>query len=218
MAGIYRPALPARGSSPASRKSRRSRRMLRRGAVASGLAAAAVVVAACGSPGGSTSAGGGSTSAGGGSTGSGGNAGAAAGTVSTRNLTGIGTALVTSSGMTIYTPKTPAESKGNIKCMGSCLSFWFPVTGSPADLRSSGLPGTIGTIHRPDDGKTQLTYNGRPLYTFRLDTAAGQAHGNNFTDNFSGTSFTWQVVVSHGTAGGAASPTSSPGYSYGNGY
>ena len=211
MTGIYRPALPARCSSQASRKSRRSRRMLRRGAVVSGLAAAAVVLAACGSPGGSTSAGGGST-------GNGGNAGAAAGTVSTRNLTGIGAALVTSSGMTIYTPKTPAESKGNIKCTGSCLSFWFPVTGSPADLGSSGLPGTIGTIHRPDDGKTQLTYNGKPLYTFRLDTAAGQAHGNNFTDNFSGTSFTWQVVVSHGTAGGAASPTSSPGYNYGNGY
>ena len=215
MAGIYRPARPARGSSRASRGSRRSRRMLRRGAVVSGLAAAALVVAACGSPGGNTSSGGGNA----GSTGSGGNAGAAAaGTVSTRDLTGIGTALVTSSGMTIYTPKTPAESTGNIKCTGSCLSFWFPVTGSPADLGSSGLPGTIGTIRRPDDGKTQLTYNGKPLYTFRLDTAAGQAHGNNFTDSFSGTSFTWQVVVSHGTAGGAASPASSPGYSYGNGY
>jgi predicted lipoprotein with Yx(FWY)xxD motif len=211
MAGIYRPALPARGSAQASRT---SRRMLRRGAVVSGLAAAAVVVAACGSSGGSTSSGGGNA----GSTGSGPNAGASSGTVSTRNLTGIGTALVTSSGMTIYTPKTPAESNGNLKCTGSCLSFWFPVTGSPADLGSSGLPGKIGTIHRPDDGKTQLTYNGKPLYTFRLDTAAGQAHGNNFTDNFGGTSFTWQVVVSHGTAGGAASPASSPGYSYGNGY
>ncbi len=211
MAGIYRPALPTRGSSQASRE---SRRMLRRGAVVSGLAAAAVVVAACGSSGGNASSGGGNA----GSTGSGGNAGAAAGTVSTRDLAGIGTALVTSSGMTIYTPKTPAESKGSVKCTGSCLSFWFPVTGSPADLGSSGLPGKIGTIHRLDDGKTQLTYNGKPLYTFRLDTAAGQAHGNNFTDNFSGTSFTWQVVVSHGTAGGAASPASSPGYSYGNGY
>lgn len=210
MAGIYRPALPARGSAQASRM---SRRMLRRGAVVSGLAAAAVVVAACGSSGGSTGSGGGNA----GSTGSGPNAGATAGTVSTRNLTGIGTALVTSSGMTIYTPKTPAESNGNLKCTGSCLSFWFPVTGSDA-ISSSGLPGKIGTIHRPDDGKTQLTYNGKPLYTFGLDTAAGQAHGNNFTDNFGGTSFTWQVVVSHGTAGGAASPASSPGYSYGNGY
>ncbi|HEU5418472.1 MAG TPA: hypothetical protein VFV41_12355 [Streptosporangiaceae bacterium] len=191
--------------------------MLRSGAVVSGLAAAAVVVAACGSAGGSSSSGSGNA----GSTGSGngGNAGATGGTVSTRNLSGIGTALVTSSGMTIYTPKTPMESKDNLKCTGSCLSFWFPVTPSSAHLTSSGLPGKVGTIHRSDDGKTQLTYNGKPLYTFRLDTAAGQAHGNNFSDSFGGTSFTWQVVVSHGTAGGgAASPSSSPSYSYGNGY
>lgn len=217
MAGTYRPALPARGSSRASRESRRSRRMLRRGAVVSGLAAAAVVVAACGSPGGNTSSGGGNA----GSTGSGGNAGAAAGTVSTRDLTGIGTALVTSSGMTIYTPKTPAESEGNIKCTGSCLSFWFPVTGNPADLGSSGLPGTIGTIHRPDDGKTQLTYNGKPLYTFRLDLAPGQAHGNNFTDHFGGISFTWHAVTTNGSlagtgqqgnGGGYANQGGSPGY------
>lgn len=215
MAGIYRPAPPAGGSSQASRKSRRSRRMLRRGAAVSGIVAATVVVAACGSPGGSTPS---STGGSAGSGGNGGNAGATAGIVSTRQLTGIGTALVNSSGMTLYTPKTPAEAKGNIKCTGSCLSFWFPVTGSPADLASSGLPGKIGTIHRPDDGKTQLTYNGKPLYTFRLDTAAGQAHGNNFTDMFGGISFTWEVVVSHGTAGGAASPSFSPSYSYGNGY
>jgi predicted lipoprotein with Yx(FWY)xxD motif len=219
MAGIYRPALPARGSSQASQKSRRSRRMLRLGAAVSGIVAAAVVVAACGSSGESTPSSGGGTGGSASSGGNGGNAGATGGTVSTRQLTGIGTALVNSSGMTIYTPKTPAEAKGNIKCTGSCLSFWFPVTGSPADLASSGLPGKIGTIHRPGDGKTQLTYNGKPLYTFRLDTAAGQAHGNNFTDKFAGTSFTWEVVVSHGTAGSAATtPSSSPSYSYGNGY
>src|ERR1700753_3816478 len=67
-------------------------------------------------------------------------------------------------------------------------------------------------------GKTQLTYNGRPLYTFRLDTAAGQAHGNNFTDSFSGTSFTWEVVTASGRAGRAGSPAPSASYSYGSGY
>jgi predicted lipoprotein with Yx(FWY)xxD motif len=215
MAGIYRPALPARGSSQAGRG---SRRMLRRGAAVSGLAAAALLVAACGSSGGGTAGSGGGSAAGsgGGSTGSGGATGA---TVSTRQLSGIGTALVDSSGMTVYTPKTPAESKGKISCTGSCLSFWFPVTASSADQGSSGLPGKIGMIHRPD-GKTQLTYNGKPLYTFKLDTAAGQAHGNNFTDSFSGTTFTWQVVTASGRAGGggAAAPTASPSYSYGNGY
>jgi len=226
MTGIYRPALPAGDSSQASRKSRRSRRLLTSGAAVSGLAAAALLVAACGSSGGTAQGSGGGAYGGGtgstGSAGNGGSQGTTGGTVSTRKLSGIGTALVTSSGMTVYTPKTPAESKGNIKCTGSCLSFWFPVTTSSAHLTSSNLPGKIGTIHRSDDGKTQLTYNGKPLHTFRLDTAAGQAHGNNFSDQFGSTSFTWEVVVSHGTAGGtsggAASPTTSPSYSYGNGY
>lgn len=211
MAGTYRPARPA-GSAQATRKPRRTRRLLTGGVAISGLAAAALLVAACGSSGGTAQSSGGGT----GSAGNGGSQGAAGGTVSTRNLSGIGTALVTSSGMTVYTPKTPAESKGNLKCTGSCLSFWFPVTASSGHLTTSGLPGKIGTIHRSDDGETQLTYNGKPLYTFRLDTAAGQAHGNDFSDHFGSTSFTWEVVVSHGTAGGAASPTASP--SYGNGY
>jgi predicted lipoprotein with Yx(FWY)xxD motif len=184
--------------------------MLRRGTALSGLAAAAVLLAACGSSGGSTASSGGS--------GSSGNASAAKGAVSTRQLGGIGTALVDSSGMTIYTPKKPEETNGKIKCTGSCLSFWFPVTASSANPGSSGLPGKLGTIHRSDDGKSQLTYNGKPLYTFRLDTAAGQAHGKNFTDSFSGTSFTWEVVAASGTAGGAGSPATSPSYSYQTGY
>jgi predicted lipoprotein with Yx(FWY)xxD motif len=202
MAGIYRPAAPGLRSSQAGR---RPRRVLRRGTALCGLAAAALLVAACGSPGGSTA-----------SSGGGGNAAAATVAVSTRQLSGIGTALVNSSGMTIYSPKTPAEASGKIHCTGSCLSFWFPVTASSTHLASGGLPGKLGTIRRADDGKTQLTYNGRPLYTFRLDTAAGQAHGSNFTDNFSGTSFTWEVVAASGQAGGAGSPAPSP--SYGSGY
>jgi predicted lipoprotein with Yx(FWY)xxD motif len=210
MASTYRPAAPGFSSSQADRG---ARRMLRRGIALSGLAAAAVLVAACGSPGGSTA-----TSGGGANSGSSGNAAAAKSAVSTRQLSGTGAALVDSAGMTIYTPKKPEEANGKIKCTGSCLSFWFPVTASSAHPASSGLPGKLGTIRRSDDGKTQLTYNGKPLYTFRLDTAAGQAHGNNFTDSFSGTSFTWEVVTASGKAGGAGSPLPSPSSSYPAGY
>jgi len=212
MTGTHRAGAPGFTSSQASR---RPRRMLRRGTALSGLAAAAMLVAACGSPGGGTAslAGGGSAA----SPGGGGNAPAANRVVSTRQLSGIGTVLVDSSGMTIYTPKQPQEAVGKIRCTGSCLSFWLPVTASSASPGRDGLPGKLGTIHRPG-GKTQLTYNGRPLYTFRLDTAAGQAHGNNFHDSFGGTSFTWQVVTASGKAGGAGGPAPSPGYIYQPGY
>ena len=187
-------------------------RVLRRGATLSGLAVAAVLVAACGSSGGSTASPGA-----GGNSGSNGSVAAANAAVSTRQLSGVGTVLVTSSGMTIYTPKVPAEVNGNIKCTSSCLSFWFPVTASSVSPGSGGLPGTLGTVHLPD-GTTQLTYNGRPLYTFRLDTGPGQAHGNNFTDSFDGTTFTWQVVTASGKPGGAGTPAPAPSYNNQPGY
>ena len=205
MAATHRQEQP--GISP-SQAGRARQRALRRGATLSGLAVTAALVAACGSPGGNTA-----TSGGGGSNGS---VAAANAAVSTRQLSGVGTVLVTSSGRTIYTPKVPAEVNGNIKCTSSCLSFWFPVTASSVSPGSSGLPGTLGTVHLPD-GTTQLTYNGRPLYTFRLDTAPGQAHGNNFTDHFNGTTFTWQAVTASGKPG-AGAPAPSPSYNNQPGY
>ena len=106
-----------------------------------------------------------------------------------------------------------------ISCTGGCLSFWIPVkaTRGAALHGSSGVTGTLGTIHRQDDGLTQLTYDGKPLYTFRLDHAPGQAHGNNFTDSFSGQTFLWHVATVSGTtpAGGQpSSPSGSGGYNY----
>jgi predicted lipoprotein with Yx(FWY)xxD motif len=214
MAGTYRKA-PAGTSSEQEAWSRQrilrrrvlGRCILRRSAALLGLAASAVLVAACGSSGGST-----------GSSGADGNSGsngstASANVVSTRQLSGVGTVLVNSSGRTIYSVKTPSEVNGNIKCTGSCLSFWFPVTAGSVNPGSSGLPGKLGSIHRPDDGKTQLTYDGMPLYTFRLDTAAGQAHGNNYTDSFNGTTFHWQAVTTSGTRGGQGTPAPAPSHS-----
>jgi predicted lipoprotein with Yx(FWY)xxD motif len=143
------------GPSPSQAGGRRQH-LLKCGAAESGLAAASVLVAACGSSGGSTA------SSGAGSTGK---AAAAKAVVSTRQLTGIGTVLVSTSGMTIYTPKTPAETSGSFKCTGPCLSFWFPVTTRLAHPGSSGLPGKPGTVHL-SDGATQLTYDGRPSAPF----------------------------------------------------
>ena len=202
MTNIHRHRPP--GVNPAQPGQSRQR-LLTRGAALTGLAAAAMLMAACGSSGGDTASSGATSKA------------APAALVSARQLSGIGAVLVTSSGMTIYTPKTPAEVNGNIKCTGSCLSFWFPVTTSSVNLRSSSLPGKLGTIHL-SNGKSQLTYSGRPLYTFRLDTAAGQAHGNNYSDSFNGIKFTWQIVTPSGKAADAGAPAPTPSYSTQGGY
>jgi predicted lipoprotein with Yx(FWY)xxD motif len=132
-----------------------------------------------------------------------------------RNLAGIGTVLVDRSGKTIYSPGQ--EVHGTIRCTGSCLGFWFPVPVSPGTpLRApQGVNGVLGIIRRKDDGITQLSFNGRPLYTFRLDQAPGQAHGNNFSDSFGGTSYTWQVVAASGSTSRATqSAKPGGGYSY----
>jgi predicted lipoprotein with Yx(FWY)xxD motif len=132
--------------------------------------------------------------------------------VSARKLPGVGTVLVNRSGKTIYSPQQ--EAHGKILCTGSCLSFWFPVSaGAGAVQAPSGVTGALGTIRRPD-GRTQLTYNGMPLYTFRLDLAPGQAHGNNFTDHFGGTAFTWRAITASGAPAGAGQPGNGGGYAY----
>lgn len=185
-------------------------RLCRRPLVA-GLAAvaAAGLLAGCGSGNGSASATGGTHQK-----------DAAGSTIATREVTGVGTVLTDQSGKTLYTPLQ--EAGGTIKCTGSCLSFWFPVTlgkgVTPHAARA--LTGTLGSIQRPDEGSRQLTYNGQPLYTFRLDHGSGQAHGNNFTDKFAGQSFTWHAITVSGARpapGQPGSPSSSSPYQSGPG-
>jgi predicted lipoprotein with Yx(FWY)xxD motif len=201
-------------AAPGGRRDRDSIRArvgsLARRAVLPGLAAAAAagLLAACGSAGTAGHAGTGGTSA------------AAPGTaashgtvVSARKLPGVGTVLVGRTGKTLYSPQQ--EAGGKIRCTGGCLSFWFPVRVAPgASLRApSGVTGLLGTVHRPD-GVTQLTYDGKPLYTFRLDRSPGQARGNDFTDHFGSTAFTWHAVTTSGGPAGTGQGGSPGGYSY----
>ena len=39
-------------------------------------------------------------------------------------------------------------------------------------------PGTFATFVRPDDGSTQVTYDGRPLYYWTGDTKSGDVTGH----------------------------------------
>jgi predicted lipoprotein with Yx(FWY)xxD motif len=184
-----------------------------RGPVVAALtaAAAAAVLAGC------ASGGNGSSSAASGSAGGGQQSGAAT-TIASRQVSGVGTVLTDQSGKTLYTPEQ--EANGTIKCTGSCLSFWFPVTvaSGVTPHAGSGLTGKLASIQRPD-GTSQVTYNGEPLYTFKLDSGPGQTHGNDFTDSFGGQSFVWHAATASGTAP-APAPSSNPasGYNQGGGY
>jgi predicted lipoprotein with Yx(FWY)xxD motif len=138
--------------------------------------------------------------------------------VSTRTVHGLGTVLVNSSGRTLYF--NTEEVNGKILCTGACLGFWFPATtsSSAAPKLTVNLPGKLSTIRRPGTKEIQLAYEGKPLYTFRLDGSAGQAKGNDFTDHFGSMTFHWRAVVTTATSGSKTPPTTSASYSSGSGY
>ncbi len=108
--------------------------------------------------------------------GSGGGGGAKGVTVGSESLSGIGSVLDNSNGFTLYHLTT--ENSGQIQCTGSCVGVWPPLMASGASVPSSmaGLPGTFGTIARPEGG-TQVTYDGMPLYTYSGDTGPHQSNG-----------------------------------------
>ena len=95
----------------------------------------------------------------------------------TASIGGV-TVLTNAQGLTLYwfAPDPPARSA----CYGVCAGYWPPVTGTPS--AGPGVTGRLGTIKRAD-GTTQVTYDGRPLYTYVGDTAPGQAFGNNLNLN-----------------------------------
>ena len=130
-----------------------------------------------------------------------------------RDVGGVGKTLVDAAGKTLYF--ADQEAGGAIKCKAGCLDFWSPVEGTASTAKSvDGL----AVVKRPDNGKSQLTFQGKPLYTFKFDNN-GQAKGNNVTDNFSGMSFTWHAATTSAAAAPSTAPSkSSGGGGYGNGY
>jgi predicted lipoprotein with Yx(FWY)xxD motif len=88
------------------------------------------------------------------------------------------TILTTLGGRTLYS--LSAETNGRFICTGSCLKDWLPLT-VPVGTRPTG-PVKLRTIVRPDNGRTQVTYKGRPLYRFDDDKKAGDVEGEGFKD------------------------------------
>jgi predicted lipoprotein with Yx(FWY)xxD motif len=76
-----------------------------------------------------------------------------------------------SNGMTIYYYDRDEANKSS--CNKRCAEFWLPVRPSP---QFADLPG-FGSIQRAD-GTQQLTFQGRPLYTFSRDKKPGDAKGD----------------------------------------
>ncbi|HET9164177.1 MAG TPA: hypothetical protein VFN89_12145 [Solirubrobacterales bacterium] len=87
--------------------------------------------------------------------------------------------LATTGGRTLYS--LSVETHGRFVCTESsgCRSLWHPLT-IAAGVVPKG-PVKLGTVHRPDGG-IQVTFRGRPLYTFAGDKKRGQTKGDGLKD------------------------------------
>ena len=121
---------------------------------------------------------------------------AGADTISVQSVGGLD-ALVDAEGNALYFNDQDTASK--IACTAECAAIWVPVTiesGQPSSDDSS-VEAKLGAVMTPD-GNSQLTFEGKPLYTFTEDTP-GQVTGNGFTDSFAGVTFTWTAATAKGS-------------------
>jgi predicted lipoprotein with Yx(FWY)xxD motif len=101
---------------------------------------------------------------------------------------------------TVYVFDGDLSAPGTSTCNGACAAVWPSVAATAATT----YPAPFGEITR-SDGSFQLTYAGRPLYTFVVDTAPGSIAGNGIT-SFGNT---WHIARPSGAV--AATPTPIPG-------
>jgi predicted lipoprotein with Yx(FWY)xxD motif len=97
--------------------------------------------------------------------------------ISLGSAAGVGKVLVDSEGMTLYYFQKDQKGSGKSKCEGACAEAWPPLTTEGKAEAMSGVKSAmLGTIKR-DDGTTQVTYAGWPLYTFVEDKKSGEDNG-----------------------------------------
>ncbi len=110
--------------------------------------------------------------------------------------------LVNRKGLTLYS--LSVEQRGRFVCTDqSCLSLWTPLVIPKGTTPTGGLH--LATVRRPD-GRIQVSYRGRPVYTFTQDRKPGDVKGNGFTDVG-----TWRPA-SPAPSRTVSPPTQSPGY------
>jgi predicted lipoprotein with Yx(FWY)xxD motif len=86
------------------------------------------------------------------------------------------------------------DGASSSRCSAACASVWPPVTSTGAARTAGGaMTSHLGLITRPD-GKTQVTYNGHPLYLFARD----KDHGDSYGQGIKSFGSAWYVLAPNG--------------------
>jgi predicted lipoprotein with Yx(FWY)xxD motif len=129
-------------------------------------------------------------------------------TVGVSDLGGLGKVLVDSKGRTVYLFEKDTGAKST--CSGACATEWPPVTTNGKPTAGTGVTASMAGTTKRSDGKTQVTYNGHPLYLFEGDTKPGDAAGQN-VDAFGAE---WYVLSPAGSKVEGKATSSGGGYAY----
>jgi predicted lipoprotein with Yx(FWY)xxD motif len=109
--------------------------------------------------------------------------------IGTRVSATLAAYLVDPSGLTLYT--LSADPANGSTCVGPCAASWPPLILAQGGTATAGagVNGVVGTFTR-SDGPTQVSHDGRALYRFSGDLAAGDTSGEGIA-SFGGT---WHVA------------------------
>jgi predicted lipoprotein with Yx(FWY)xxD motif len=130
----------------------------------------------------------------------------------------FGDILISGSGATLY--RYDADKPNMPTCTGSCATAWPPLllpVGTNSAKAGAGLTG-VGSVML-SDGRSQVTYNQMPLYTFASDSGTsvdGQGVGGFFVVHPTHTSSaTAKTTTTPKTTAPTTAPTTSSGGGYG---
>src|SRR5687768_13605570 len=116
-----------------------------------------------------------------------------AATVEVSESADFGPILVDSAGMSLYLFTNDTQNSGASTCADDCLAAWPALLTDGDPVAGEGVDESLlGTITR-DDGTTQVTYNGWPIYYYAEDAASGDTTGQGVGD-------VWFLVTPEGEA------------------
>ena len=92
-----------------------------------------------------------------------------------------GETLAGPDGFTLYMFETDEQGAGGSACEGGCAESWPPLTLEEEPTAGAGVSAALSTFER-EDGTTQVTANGWPLYYWSGDESEGDVNGQGFND------------------------------------
>ena len=113
------------------------------------------------------------------------------------STTKLGATLSDVAGRTLYIFDKDQVGSTTSACTGACASEWPALIVTATPTAGPGVSGTLAVIPA-SGGRTQVTWNGHPLYTFAGDHGPGDTNGN-------GIAGIWHAAL-NGASSGAPSP------------